>query len=82
MKSDDREDTPLFKVVVDHEQGYSIWPADRENPLGWNDVGKVGTEGECQDYIKEAAAGKKSRGLNEETEHGAPEETGGERGDL
>ncbi len=82
MKKDEREDKSLFKVVIDHEQQHSIWPADRENPLGWNDVGKTGTNEECLDYLKEVGAGKKSRRQKEEMEHVVPEETGGERGDL
>lgn len=38
----DREDTTVYKVVVNHEEQYSIWPAHRENPLGWRDAGKTG----------------------------------------
>jgi uncharacterized protein YbdZ (MbtH family) len=49
----DREDTTIYKVVVNHEEQYSIWPADRENPLGWNDAGKQGPKAECLAYIKE-----------------------------
>jgi uncharacterized protein YbdZ (MbtH family) len=49
----DREDTTIYKAVVNHEEQYSIWPADRENPLGWYDAGKTGTKQECLDYIKE-----------------------------
>lgn len=49
----DREDTTIYKVVVNHEEQYSIWPADRENPLGWNDVGKTGPKAECLAHIKE-----------------------------
>jgi uncharacterized protein YbdZ (MbtH family) len=49
----DKEDTTIYKVVVNHEEQYSIWPADRENPLGWNDVGKSGLKAECLAYIKE-----------------------------
>jgi MbtH protein len=43
----------IYKVVVNHEEQYSIWPADRENPLGWRDAGKTGTKAECLAYIKE-----------------------------
>ncbi|HEU0138865.1 MAG TPA: MbtH family protein [Bryobacteraceae bacterium] len=50
---DDREDLAIYKVVVNHEEQYSIWPLDRENPLGWNDAGKTGRKQECLDYIKE-----------------------------
>src|SRR5215211_1518704 len=41
MRDDEREDTTIYKVVVNHEEQYSIWPADRENALGWNDAGLV-----------------------------------------
>jgi MbtH protein len=50
---DEEDDTRTYKVVINHEEQYSIWPVDRENPLGWNDVGKSGTKQECLDYIEE-----------------------------
>ncbi|HEX8846616.1 MAG TPA: MbtH family protein [Pyrinomonadaceae bacterium] len=46
-------DNTIYKAVVNHEEQYSIWPADRENPLGWNDAGKTGTKEECLAYVKE-----------------------------
>jgi uncharacterized protein YbdZ (MbtH family) len=49
----DREDNTIYKAVVNHEEQYSIWPAERENPLGWRDTGKSGTKAECLEYIKE-----------------------------
>lgn len=53
MDRDEREDTTIYKVVINHEEQYSIWPADRENPLGWNDAGKSGLKEECLAYINE-----------------------------
>ncbi len=50
---DEREDMRTYKVVVNHEEQYSIWLADRDNPLGWFDVGKSGLKNECLAYIKE-----------------------------
>lgn len=50
---DESEDTTLYRVVVNHEEQYSIWPVDREIPLGWRDVGKSGLKAECLAYIKE-----------------------------
>ena len=47
------EDKTIYKVVVNHEEQYSIWPEYKENPVGWNDAGKVGTKAECLAYIKE-----------------------------
>lgn len=42
----------IVKVVKNHEAICSIWPADRENPAGWEDIGVSGTKQECLDYIK------------------------------
>jgi MbtH protein len=53
MNNSEREDTMICKVVVNHEEQYSIWPNDRPNPLGWSDAGKSGTKAECLAYIKE-----------------------------
>ena len=50
---DEQEDTTIYKVVVNQEEQYSIWPADRELPLGWRDAGKSGPKAECLEYIKE-----------------------------
>jgi MbtH protein len=53
MFNNENEDTRTYKAVVNHEEQYSIWPVDRENPLGWNDAGKSGTKQECLSYIEE-----------------------------
>jgi MbtH protein len=53
MSIQDSEDTQRYKVVVNHEEQYSIWPEDRENALGWKDAGKAGTKAECLEYIKQ-----------------------------
>jgi len=53
MRDDEKEDTTIYKVVLNHEEQYSIWPADRENALGWRDAGKSGTKAECLAHIKE-----------------------------
>jgi MbtH protein len=47
------EDTTQYKVVVNHEQQYSIWPINREIPLGWMDTGVSGSKEQCLDTIKE-----------------------------
>ena len=46
-------DTTQYKVVINHEGQYSIWPAERENPPGWSDVGRSGLKQDCLDYIAE-----------------------------
>ncbi len=51
--SDEQEDRTIYRVVINHEEQYSIWPADREIPAGWREVGKQGLKAECLDYISE-----------------------------
>ena len=53
MSRDEKEDTTIYRVVVNHEEQYSIWPADRAIPNGWRDAGKSGLKQECLDYVKE-----------------------------
>jgi MbtH protein len=53
MNAEAPEDNTIYKVVVNHEEQYSIWPAHRENPLGWSDTGKSGSKEECLAYIQE-----------------------------
>jgi MbtH protein len=42
-----------LKVVMNDQEQYSIWPADRENAPGWRDAGKTGTKAECLAWIDE-----------------------------
>lgn len=53
MSWNEQEDDTIYVVVVNHEEQYSIWPADRDLPLGWNDAGKRGTKAECLAWIQE-----------------------------
>ncbi len=53
MAIEEEEDLTTYKVVVNHEEQYSIWPVDRENPLGWEDRGPSGPKAECLAYISE-----------------------------
>jgi MbtH protein len=51
MIEDEKEDKAIYKVVVNHEEQYSIWPAQRDNPLGWRDEGTRGLKAECLAHI-------------------------------
>jgi MbtH protein len=53
MKMDETENGTNYKVVLNHEEQYSIWPARQENPIGWRDGGKSGSKAECVAYVKE-----------------------------
>ena len=52
MHEEDSENATPYKVVVNLEEQYSIWPADRENPAGWKDVGTHGSKTECLAHIE------------------------------
>ena len=47
------ENAEVYKVVVNHEEQYSLWYVAKSNPAGWNDAGKTGSKEECLAYIKE-----------------------------
>lgn len=53
MNRDEKEDKTIYRVVVNHEEQYSIWPAHKEMPLGWRDAGKTGLKAECLAHVKE-----------------------------
>jgi MbtH protein len=47
----DDEDTRTYKVVINNEEQYSIWPSDKPVPRGWREVGKEAPKTECLAYI-------------------------------
>lgn len=53
MSNDDDDDVNIYKVVINHEEQYSIWPVEKANPLGWFDVGKEGLKSDCLAFISE-----------------------------
>ena len=62
---DETEDNRIYKVVVNHEEQYSIWFADREPPLGWTQVGKTGPKAACLAYIKEVWTDMRPKSLRQ-----------------
>jgi len=58
----------LTILMVNHEEQYSRWPAERENPLGWRDAGKTGPKAECLVYIKEVWTDMRSLSLRKKME--------------
>ena len=77
MSRDEQEDTTIYKVVVNHEEQYSIWPVDRENALGWRDVGKSGPKAECLAYIKEVWTDMRPLSLRKHMEEAAQQKQAG-----
>lgn len=59
------EHCDLWKVVVNTEDQYSIWPVNKNVPYGWADEGKSGSKEECLSYIKETWQDMRPRSLKE-----------------
>jgi MbtH protein len=53
VKQEEAGDRTIYKVVVNGEEQYSIWPADRANPLGWRDAGRSGLKADCLAFVSE-----------------------------
>ena len=75
MASNEAEDLTTYKVVVNHEEQYSIWPVDRENPLGWEDRGPSGSKEECLAYINEVWTDMRPLSLRKHMEELARQQT-------
>jgi MbtH protein len=50
---DEHEDDTLYRVVVNHEEQYSIWPIGRDLPAGWRAAGREGSKDQCLSFIEE-----------------------------
>ncbi len=71
MSREEQEDKTIYQVVVNDEEQYSIWPTDREIPLGWRNAGKTGSKEECLAYIKEVWTDMRPLSLRKKMEEDA-----------
>jgi MbtH protein len=69
--AEEDEDSRTYEVVVNHEEQYSIWFADREPPEGWRKVGKQGQKKDCLDYINEVWTDMRPLSLRKQMEEAA-----------
>jgi MbtH protein len=76
MNVEEKDDTTIYKVVVNHEEQYSIWPADREIPLGWKEAGKSGLKGDCLAYVREVWTDMRPLSLRKKMEEDARKKQG------
>jgi MbtH protein len=42
-----------FKVLINEEEQYSLWPADLPVPGGWAETGVCASKAECDAYLEE-----------------------------
>jgi MbtH protein len=61
----------IYTVLMNDEEQYSIWPADRDVPDGWRSVGKTGPKDECLSYIDQAWTDMRPLSLRKQMEQDA-----------
>ena len=64
----------VFKVLVNHEEQYSFWPADLPVPGGWSETGQQGSKDECDEYIRTVWTDMRPKSLREAMERAKAEE--------
>ncbi len=50
--SDESADDGQYRVVINHEEQYSVWPLDLPPPAGWRAVGQSGSKADCLSFIR------------------------------
>lgn len=66
------DDTTIdYFVVVNDEEQYSIWPADRQQPAGWHLVGPAQSREECLAYIERVWTDMRPKSIREALDRGS-----------
>jgi len=67
---DEDGDRP-YQVVLNDEEQYSIWPADRELPPGWRTDGTTGSREHCLAHVDAVWTDMRPRSLRERMDRAA-----------
>ena len=59
------EDIRTYSVVINDEEQYSVWLADRPLPAGWYEAGHTGGKNECLDHIAEVWTDMRPKSLRQ-----------------
>jgi MbtH protein len=60
-----QDDENTYRVVMNDEEQYSIWWADRELPKGWHEEGTKGSKEACLAHIDRVWVDMRPRTLRE-----------------
>ncbi|MEY9989116.1 MbtH protein [Streptomyces sp. V4I8] len=60
-----------YRVVVNGEEQYSIWPTDRDLAPGWSDTSRSGSKEECLRDINEVWTDMRPLSLRRQMERSA-----------
>jgi MbtH protein len=63
METNERAES--YTVVINDEEQYSIWPADKTPPTGWTVVGEPCSREDCLAHIKELWTDMRPRSVRE-----------------
>lgn len=74
MSQTDSDTEVTYRVVVNDEEQYSIWPVHRENAPGWRNAGSAGTKDECLAYVKKVWTDMRPLSLRKQMEEPFPSE--------
>jgi MbtH protein len=79
---EDNDDNRVYQVVINDEEQYSVWLADREIPAGWRPVGPSGPRSDCLDYIDQVWTDMRPKSLRERmaARDARPKRSAGARG--
>ena len=72
MSNDDLQDDSIYEVVMNGEEQYSIWPADKALPAGWKAVGKQGLKADCLEYVNQVWTDMRPLSLRKSMEANTP----------
>lgn len=61
----DADDTRRYRVVINDEEQYSVWFADRELPAGWRAAGFEGTKPECLEHVEQVWTDMRPKSVRE-----------------
>lgn len=65
MSHREDSDETIYKVVISHDEQYSIWPAHKAPALGWSETQTQGTKLECLAFIKDAWTDMRPKSLRD-----------------
>jgi MbtH protein len=73
MSWNQEEDNQTYRVVVNDEEQYSVWPEAQEIPYQWRAEGKTGSKADCLAHINEVWTDMRPLSLRRQMAQGAGE---------
>ncbi len=62
----EQTESPLYDVVINGEEQYALWPAERDVPAGWKRTGRRGPREECLAYVAEVWTDMRPRSVRQD----------------